>query len=251
MSGCRDIWMGFWRLGIVLSLFLTGCTASLVQSAKSGDAKAVQTLLDKGVNPNTMDEHGDTPLLESVSSSQADVVNLLLSHGADPNLAENRKRGLDLFGLPRRINEVVTPLGIAVRKGDMDMVKILLIHGADVNQRCNSLGQTPLLIAIDDGDLNIVKLLLSKGGNPNLGNYNGITPLEVAVQSRKAELLVKVLLAHGANVNQADKYGRLPIDLAAKRGNPIIIGLLLDSSFARKAKQEEKQVYIKKRLPTI
>jgi ankyrin repeat protein len=75
----------------------------------------VKLLLERGVDPNTQDKDGDTPLHKAAYKGYVDVVKLLLEHGADPNI--KNKSG-------------ITPLYWAVFRGHVEVVKLLLEHGA-------------------------------------------------------------------------------------------------------------------------
>jgi hypothetical protein len=82
----------------------------LVLAVCNGDIAAVQTLLDKGANPNGVDEDGDTPLSEAVRWGHRNIVQLLISEGADHNA---------------RNSDGETAMEIAVIKGDTEMVRLL------------------------------------------------------------------------------------------------------------------------------
>ena len=95
------------------------------------------------------------------------------------------------------------PLYIASCKGHTEEVGRLLQAGADVNQVQKD-GSTPLTIACERGRTDVVKMLLAHDGvDVNQANKNGWTPLNIANHNGHAEV-VKMLLAHdGVDVNQA------------------------------------------------
>lgn len=80
-------------------------------------------------------------------------------------------------------------------QSSLDVARLLLEHGADVNAR------------ISDG--------------------SGRTPLHVAAESNRAEV-VRVLLEHGANVSAEDSRGRTPFQDASAKGYDEIMKLLLE-----------------------
>lgn len=59
---------------------------ALMVAASKGDLATVKSLVDKGVNVNTQDERGSTPLMEAVWAGHADVVNFLIERKADVNV---------------------------------------------------------------------------------------------------------------------------------------------------------------------
>jgi ankyrin repeat protein len=59
-------------------------------------------------------------------------------------------------------------------------VEFLLDKGADVNHK-NYNGNTPLHIAIVNQDLEVCKVLISRGADVSITNNEGKTPLQVAI----------------------------------------------------------------------
>ena len=110
----------------------------------------VQVLLDYGLDANTQDSLGSTPLnfaLEYRSNIlDPRVVRLLLDHGADPNILA-------------RIQQGNTPLHRASRSGRIEIVRLLVEHGASVEAQDDG-GMTPLDVASGEQREEIIKLLL-------------------------------------------------------------------------------------------
>ena len=95
---------------------------SLVRAASRGSLEYLAQLLDKGIDPNKKDLHGDIALIQAVLYGKVDCVKLLLEKGADHQVRnENRWTALQLaefeadhFGTK---NEVVAILkSVAVKK---------------------------------------------------------------------------------------------------------------------------------------
>jgi hypothetical protein len=59
---------------------------AIVEFARDGNLDEVQKLLDCGIDPNSQNRRGWSPLMWATAESHLDVVELLLEHGADPNL---------------------------------------------------------------------------------------------------------------------------------------------------------------------
>jgi hypothetical protein len=116
------------------------------------DFEMVQALLDYGVDVNTQDNNGYSPL--SYASNFAwqggfndpRVVRLLLDHGANPNVVGPGYSAL-------------TPLHQAVQYGRVEIVRLLVEHGASVEAK-NVEGRTPLDFAAKEQRDEIIKLLL-------------------------------------------------------------------------------------------
>jgi hypothetical protein len=57
----------------------------ILESAMGGDTDQVRILLDKGVDPNTQDPYGFSPLYLAASSGRVEIVKMLLAKGAKPD----------------------------------------------------------------------------------------------------------------------------------------------------------------------
>jgi serine/threonine protein kinase len=91
-----------------------GTTSPLHQAVHMGNPQYVRMLLEKGANPNTRDEAGETPLHYALRRRDRTSVSALLDFGANPNLR-------DRYGQ--------TPLGAAA--GDEFLVRKLREKGAN------------------------------------------------------------------------------------------------------------------------
>lgn len=87
----------------------------LIEAARAGDNKTIQSLLDNGAYVNSRDAEGRTPLTEAAWEGRAETVKLLLEKGADPNLKKN---------------DGLAPLVIAVSKGNKEIEELLKKAGA-------------------------------------------------------------------------------------------------------------------------
>ncbi len=160
-------------------------------AAFRGNAKCIDFLVSKGVNPNITNQQGGTALEYTAQSDYyVAAAETLLKHGADPNVRNKGGR---------------TPLGYAAQQGSIKVVEVLLAYKADVNAGDKD-GYTPLQGAIDygvgKGGKGLVEMLVKNGANVNveIDHYRGgSTPLAWAITSGDVDL-VKLLIAHGANV---------------------------------------------------
>jgi len=133
---------------------------SFVQSARNGDAIAVNLFLQSGINVHARNKIGETALLAAAFGDYTEIIDLLLANGADADV--NTKR-----------NEGQTPLMAAAVNGNRNTVRVLLAHGADVNTKDNS-GFTALMYADGQQHSDVVQLLKNAGATvtyiPNTSN---------------------------------------------------------------------------------
>lgn len=180
-----------------------------VQSAEKGDHKAVLLFLSSGVDIDTRDEHGWTPLMVSTFNGKEEVALLLIRSGASVRAKDTAGYG---------------PLHWAAFNGYSNVVKLLIEKRAPVNERSNH-GWTPLLQAASRGHLLAVGQLIAAGADVNLPSNDGWSPLHKAAANGHTEI-VKLLLAKGAFRNSEYQDGTTPLKLAIKNKHSEIVALL-------------------------
>lgn len=180
-----------------------------VQSAEKGDNKAVLLFLSSGVDIDTRDEHGWTPLMISTFNGREEVATLLIRSGANVHAKDTAGYG---------------PLHWAAFNGYSNVIKLLLEKRAKVNERSNH-GWTPLLQAATRGHLLAAGQLIAGGADVNLPSSDGWTPLHKAAANGHAEM-VKLLLAKGAYRSSEYQDGTTPLALAIKNKHKDIEALL-------------------------
>ena len=120
----------------------------LLTAAEDGILEEVRRLVSSGVNPNTKDEQGETPLTLASLHGREEVVEYLLEKGADPNLGNDEGR---------------TPLMAAsILLSTESLIEILLKHGADLHAQDKG-GRTAMYWALLYVNYSMVNFLGSKG----------------------------------------------------------------------------------------
>lgn len=180
-----------------------------VKSAEQGNRDAVLLFLSSGVDIDTRDERGWTPLMISTFNGREEIAILLIQNGADVNAQDTAGYG---------------PLHWAAFNGYNSVVKLLIEKSAHVNARSNH-GWTPLMQAATRGHLITVGLLIAAGADVNLSSHDGWTPLHKAAANGHTEV-VKLLLTKGALRNSQYQDGTTPLILATKNKHADIVALL-------------------------
>nr|GMD00514.1 serine/threonine-protein phosphatase 6 regulatory ankyrin repeat subunit B-like [Ipomoea batatas] len=103
----------------------------VLQAARQGDLRLLESLLEKGAITTFCDQYGLTPLHVAAIKGIKDAVMILVDFGAD---------------IERQDAGGHTPLHLAVEGGCAHTVEVLINRGADVNAT-NIKGLTPLSIA--------------------------------------------------------------------------------------------------------
>ena len=164
--------------------------SELHQCKRGNDAeKAVELVLNDGLDINTPALCNRTPLLWASLSSSGEFIETLIDLGADVNA--------------QRTDDKVTPLILSASWNNFMAVYLLLDHEADANI-ARADGNSPLHIAVSNGFFHITKLLIKKGSNVNLQNKEGRTPLFLGAKN-KHEQLIKLSIENEADVTMGYK----------------------------------------------
>lgn len=157
---------------------------SLLQAAAEGDIAQIKSLLSKGVEINTRDERGLTPLHHAASSGHNDIVELLIAKGAETN-------SKDKWGY--------TPLYYAIWSQHKDIVKLLVAKGADVSLKPEK-DYPPLHYAVWMEDVDIVKVVVDNGAKFDVKDQDGWTAFRYAA-SQGSQDMVEFFVSKGADVS--------------------------------------------------
>ncbi|MGV8118157.1 MAG: ankyrin repeat domain-containing protein [Candidatus Xenobiia bacterium LiM19] len=222
----------------------------LHELAESGHTGAVGLLLRKGIDINTRDAEGRTPLICAISSNSCGLqekikmAELLINCGADVNARDNDgKTALyeaccdngdyeEYYNMAKmlishgadvnyRVNGSSSPLHVA---SDPRITDLLIRNGADVNIR-NKEGETPLCVTRNEES---IRLLTLSEADVNAVNKFGETPLFYAVREDRLEG-ARILLSNGADVDARNPFGSTPLLEAVKENNSEMVELLVSS----------------------
>lgn len=154
----------------------------------------------KSTSFNFYDEHAD----DYDSNSRYPVAcNGRLLHLA-PNLYDALQQLPENPGIYLRESfgdALMNDLQSAAAQADADLVKRSLSMGSSVKSR-DTQGRTALSIAAGLGNVEITRILLEAGSDPQCPDWNGVTPLDQALQNDHQEV-VDLILNFGTNTTKS------------------------------------------------
>ncbi|MCB2292369.1 ankyrin repeat domain-containing protein [Clostridium algoriphilum] len=153
----------------------------LFAAIQNNDISSVKKLIQKGVNINSKDELGFTPISQSIKMKNLELTKYLISENADINTLVKSEK---------------TCLILAVETNRIDLVNLVIPKIKDINAKDND-GETALEEAVKTDNKDIVELLISKEANLNTMDAQKSTPLSVI----KSESMMNLLLSKGSNAD--------------------------------------------------
>ncbi len=115
----------------------------------------------------SVDRQGRTELHYAALDGRAEEVGAALASGVDPSSPDHAGW---------------TPLHFAAQSQHSDVAWVLIDGGAEVDAQ-DSYGKTPLHVAlfnVGDGEGEVVRVLLEAGAAPDLKNFSGVSPKDLA-----------------------------------------------------------------------
>ncbi len=183
-----------------------GIYDDLLKAIEENDTAKVTTILQSGMDVNTVDPAGNTLLMLAARNGNGGLVRFLLDHRA-------RVRGRNRHG--------DSALMLAALKGHLEIVKLLTGAGAEINHA----GWTPLSYAAFEGHTEIARFLLNQGAAVAARAPNGATALMAAARNGHLET-VKLLLNAKADPNATGDQGATALKWAVAAGHGEIAAVL-------------------------
>ncbi|AWV99549.1 ankyrin repeat domain-containing protein [Arcticibacterium luteifluviistationis] len=199
------------------------------------DTEVFDFFLDAGLDANTANADGETPLLLAASRGSKEVVAYWLAKSNDVN-AKNDK-GQTALALAVAGNNSTEVLDLLVEKGGKlnwenaqgNNLTYLLTNSfrgnlKDYTEKLEYLkskgvstkGQALLHIAIEKGEFDLLRYLLETGADINQTNGDGYTPLHFAAMNSKDTGMLEFLVNNGADTKQKTEFEESVHDLAAE-----------------------------------
>ena len=186
-------------LTTIAAVVLVGCGSGvdIWTAAQTGNIEVVKQHLADGVDVNSKNDIGRTPLDVAIAFKQSPIADLLRQHS----------------GKTRDELKAAESIVAAIRLGNIEAIKQHLADGADVNAKEAKNRITPLHWAAWRGRKEIAELLIAKGASLNTKNNDGGTPLHNAAWKGHVEI-AKLLIGKNADVNAKDVEWQTPLDWA-------------------------------------
>ncbi|MCE2782170.1 ankyrin repeat domain-containing protein [Limnohabitans sp.] len=197
-----------------------GSYEDFFKAVQIDNVRTVQTLLQRGFDPNTVNPEGVPALMLAVQEPSLKVAELLASW---PQTRTEIRNAND-----------ESPLMLAALKGYLPLVKKLVANDADVNKP----GWTPLHYAATGGHVPVVEFLLDESAYIDAESPNGTTPLMMAAMYGSPEA-VKVLIQAGADLTLKNQLGMTALDFAV-RGQRVNARELIESGLSRLAERQKR-----------
>jgi hypothetical protein len=139
----------------------------------------VKLLVKHGSHVNHTIKTNSTPLRCACCNDNIEMVRYLVENGADVHITKEKH---------------FTNLVASVFNGHLQMVAYLVDElGCDVNE-CLDDGRSPLGAAVYHGSLELVQFLLIHGARNFVANYNQMSPLMLAAEKRRVDLVSAISL---------------------------------------------------------
>lgn len=209
----------------VCLVVLMGCHAAFAgayedffRAVKRDDAPAVQQLLARGFDANTLDPQGQSGLATALREPSAKVAQLLIDWPKTDLNAQSAQGE--------------SPLMLASLKGELELARKMISQGADVNKT----GWTPLHYAASMGQVDLIRLLLENHAYIDAESPNGTTPLMMAGMYGTAET-VKLLLQEGADPLLRNQQGLSALQFAESASRPDAAEMLANAARGTRAQR--------------
>ncbi len=191
-------------LSIGVSLAVADTRSDYFFAVANDNEIAVVNFLFHGMDPNTLDDRGNSGLMIAAHMGALKVADLLLSQNkVDVNItSKNGETALMLAalgGYERLVKTLLakdadvnktdwTPLHYAATKGSVPLIKILLAHSAYIDAESPN-KSTPLMMAAMYGTFDAVKFLVEEGADIHLKNEQELTALDFAKRVNRADVV--------------------------------------------------------------
>ncbi|MBN8441793.1 MAG: ankyrin repeat domain-containing protein [Thauera sp.] len=184
-----------------------GSYEDALSSARLGDTSQLVDLLNKGVDPDTVDAQGNTLLILAAREGQLSTVEALLKHRVK-------------VGARNFVGD--SALMLAVLAGHDKVAEVLMKAGAPINQE----GWTPLHYAAFEGRLELLEKLLAAGADVNAVAPNKSSALMLAARNGHVGVVRRLLKLPQVDLDLVNDGGLTADNWALQNSNSDIADLI-------------------------
>lgn len=166
-------------------------STEIFEEAKKGNFNGIKSLVEQGINIDTIDQSGMTVLHRVIQKNNTELAKQIINE-LNPNLNIQNQIGW-------------TPLYIACMKGNFEIAEILLNKGANPDLNDSVSKVTPLYLACENFNFPMIKLLVEYKADMNISNSSG-NVLHAVAMSNYTNIgkmgVIRFLLEKGAKVTK-------------------------------------------------
>ena len=201
--------------------------------------------VSNGININSRNEEGFTPLLYAINYDRIEVMKALLSYSNIIDIEMPLNNYTNIYSIKGKnfSGEVLfngtTPLQYAIYKGNTNAVNLLIENGADTRKKDYN-GYCSLFYASAFSDANMIHFLLTK--DPSLTrekSLSGRTVMHFAALYGNDEAISYYLSNTFLSINDKDNEGNTPLHCASEKGYSSTINLLVQRGAKTDIKNNE------------
>ncbi|PAA75698.1 hypothetical protein BOX15_Mlig025935g2 [Macrostomum lignano] len=184
-----------------------------------GNTELLVALLSRGADFHVVDMEGRTPVQLAVKMGCIELVQNIFEHSE--KLKHQALKHRDMSGM--------TSLLIAAEQGHSELFEYLLEQGADFMVK-DEIGRTALMLSVGSGHHEIASVMIDKGVDVNASDSSRNTALHYACKHEDSDAsCVELLLKNGAQLQQ-NYNGETPVDVAVLNNNNPAIQLFFSDA---------------------
>lgn len=191
----------------------------LHSAASTGQNKHIELLAKAGAELNAFDRQGQSPLILATDNGHLESIMTLFEVGADVNLSDPRGW---------------SALNTAAMSGRVEALRLLIALGADPSKPDAGGWIALMFTTAGSGNYDALDALLEAGADPKVAHTSGLTPLESAARSGD-DIAITKLITHGADPNAVPTSGFTALYYAIQEQSEKSVQVLLsngaDASF--------------------
>jgi ankyrin repeat protein len=213
----------------------------LMEAVRGGYLNSIDKLIASNADTSTRNTRGDTPLHIAVASEKIDIINKLLKTGVSIHARNTKNRSAFQMSLtlsPRIVTALLentrinssddfgnSVLHVALHeRASEEVIRTIISQGARINA-VDYNGKTPLRLALDYEILEQAKIIADSGADPFLSAVDNKSPAEIAIA--KGEVYIRAIFS-GRAINARDSSGNTILHYTARLGSPQLITVLFE-----------------------